>query len=341
MEGNIEKVRAEVVGELAGPQDILDFDAEAIAADLVGMQAALDRAAQKADLYEVDDDTLKAADLKDVRKWRADINETISDYDSARKGLKARLMKPYEVAEQRGKELIAPLKAIEARLKREVDTRDARERQERENHLRDVYATAAPVLMPLVPFERILEANSDKKWLLKSTKPEKAEEQLIDFIDKIAKGWETLQAATLHYPSDAEAEYFRTLDLGAAMRFDAEKFEEQQALEAVRAEVEANKAAMRGETYVAEGHDGEPVVIAETRHIEAMEEDGSASVYDVVDGVIQIPQVYLLALKCTKEQLEIIKDALREAGLKGCGHIVKRPDIEHLETALAAIRRPL
>ena len=69
--------------------------------------------------------------------------------------------------------------------------------------------------MPVVPYERLHE----DQWLNKTFGEIKAQQALEAKVSDVARDWETLKAQqeTMPHYADAEREFFRTLDLGAAL----------------------------------------------------------------------------------------------------------------------------
>ena len=144
------------------------------------------------------------------------------------------------------RDVLAPLVAIDAEYKAAIDEWDARCDALRHEALEAEYASFAPDLVPLVPFERLSERFSGEgKWYLRSTNDGRALMSLRSCVATIARGEQTI--ASLDWLTDDEradlkAEYFSTLDLSQSLRNAQQRAERRQRvaeLERTRAEREA------------------------------------------------------------------------------------------------------
>ena len=77
-----------------------------------------------------------------------------------------------------------------------------------------------------------------------TTKLGKAMDELEARVDRIAKDWDSLKNLDIEHHAEAEAHFFKTLDLGAAIARNAEIVQE-------RARIEEMKAAMTPEPEAA------------------------------------------------------------------------------------------
>lgn len=194
--------------------------------------------------YEgMDAEAARLMDQKEAKSCRADLNRIIAEVEAERKAVKKAYNEPLARFEQAVKDMLAPVREAEQVLKERIDAEDEVKRAFRRQGLEQTYEDFAPLLVPVVPFERILQINP--KWMNLSYNSAKAAQELEDAVEKIAKDWEALKRARAymrHY-DEAEAVFFRTLDLSAAMAYNDQRDEEQARIDALKAE----QAEARGE----------------------------------------------------------------------------------------------
>lgn len=191
------------------------------------------------------DEALAAMDEKDIKACRRDVNAIVNSVEDGRKAVKREYMRAYDEFEAMVKELLSEPKAISEQLKRALDAKEDERKALLRQGIEASYEDYAPALVPVVPFDRIMEP----KWLNKTYGPKKAVEEMYAKVDAIAKDWKSLQGMrdSMTYYDEAEAEFFRTLDLGSAINLNTRRTEEQARINALRAEVEANRAAAEPE----------------------------------------------------------------------------------------------
>ena len=202
-----------------------------IEADFDGMKARLAEVLQPFEGLTLEQVALMSlSEQKDARK---DLNGYKDQLEDARKAIKRAYNAPLKAFEDSCKELLAMIDAPKALIDGAIKKREEDDRQARFDHLAEHYAEFAPALVPVVPFERIAESN----WGNATHGEKKAERELEDKVSRIAKDWEALRLSGMAFPQEAEAEFFRTLSLQAAIDYDARRREEQAAIDAMREEV--------------------------------------------------------------------------------------------------------
>lgn len=179
---------------------------------------------------DVDD----AEQMRRVRKDRTYINGAINSLEDRRKVIKRAYSKPLTDFEDDLKIRINRLKEASATYTKALNTADEIARAKRAAVLEEAYYEMAPALVPVVPFERILEHT----WTNKTHGEVRAKEDLAAKVAKIAADWETLKGLGLENQEEAEIEYFQTLDLSSAITHAKEALERKARLEAMKAEVE-------------------------------------------------------------------------------------------------------
>ena len=216
------------------------YEPAVITADFEAMEAARDELIKP--FLNMDEEMLAKMPLADVKRSRANLRAIIKDVEDARKRVKREYSAPLDAFEARVKDLLAPAREADERMKAAVDSKEAALRDERYRRLSERYEEFAPALVPVVPVDRLIE----DRWLTKTGFGE-GMQALEEKVEQISSDWEALKAqeATLPFFNEAEAELFRTLDLGAALRLSQSRAEEQARIDALKADVEENLAAAR------------------------------------------------------------------------------------------------
>lgn len=172
-------------------------------------------------------------DVRQCKLQKKYLNALAKDIDDRRKSVKREYLMPLDAFESRANGIRDKIKAVSARLDDVVKTAEQAEKDAKEQELREHYEAYAGLLVPVVPYERL----HDPKWLNKTTKIQKAMDELESKVDRIAKDWDSLKNLDIEHHAEAEAHFFKTLDLGAAIARNAEIVQE-------RVRIEELKAAM-------------------------------------------------------------------------------------------------
>lgn len=224
------EVKAEVI-EQQGSVDI-ECAAGSIAANFDALEARVAAILADYDGWEPSADS--AEDVKQCKSQRKYLNALAKELDERRKAVKREYLVPLNAFEDRANAITGAIKAVSARLDEVVKTAEQAEKDAKEQELRDHYEAYAGLLVPVVPYERI----ADPKWLNRTTKLLKAMDELEAKVDRIAKDWDALKNLDIVHRDEAEARFFETLDLGAAIARNAE-------IERARERIDEMKAAMQ------------------------------------------------------------------------------------------------
>lgn len=157
--------------------------------------------------------TVSPETLKDEKKVRAYLRSISKDLNDRRKTIKNTYMEPYNRFEARVKQIDRIITDEVENIDTQIKAIEAEERRSRRDALQTIYEEAAPALVPVIGFDRIVEEG----WLLKSMSPKKAEDALLDKVDRIASEWMTFQKLDLDHKDQAEIVFFRELSLKAAI----------------------------------------------------------------------------------------------------------------------------
>lgn len=273
-------------GEISANFDALEARVDAILADYEGWEPSAG----------------SASDVRQCAAERKYLNGLAKQLDERRKAVKEEYTRPLAAFEARANGIRDKIKATAARLKAVEDMAAQAEKDAKFSKLQEAYEAYAGVLCDLVPFERVL----DPKWLNKSTSVKKALGEMESRVDGIAEGWEALKGMGLENAAQAEAEFFRTLDLGAAVALDAR-------VKADAERIEAAKACMPQPA-------AEPMPQPEPQAVSEPSPRFEESF------------VYLIAVEATDAQKSKITDALRGVGVHGR---VVRTSYPSVDAALA------
>ena len=189
----------ETPGTIVSNMEDLESYVDAICADYVGIDIA--------------DPTAEQA--RWAKTSRTEVNRVAKAIAAERIRVEKAYMAPFQGFKDRCQVLEGRLKATSADLKRVVDAGEEKRRAQRRIDLQAAYEELAPLLVPVVP----LDALMDPSWLNKSCSLPKATGELADKLSDIASGWDTIKETVEedHLPL-AERSFFSTLDVGAALR---------------------------------------------------------------------------------------------------------------------------
>ena len=160
-------------------------------------------------------DLASAQAIKEAKHDRSYLNGIKKEIDERRKAVKREYNKPLDAFERRCKQITAIIDESTDAIKAQLDEAEQTRKDALYSRLQQHYEEFAGLLAPVVPYERLHEP----QWLNKTFGEIKAQQALEAKVSKLAGDWETLKAqqeAMPHY-ADAEREFFRTLDLGAAL----------------------------------------------------------------------------------------------------------------------------
>ena len=185
---------------------------------------------------EFEGSTLDGAADGDVKRLSQDLSRHYREADEARKRFKREWQEPQKAVEAAFKDAMAPMKELADAYKGELDARNAAKRQERYELMCEFYEADAPTLAELVPIERF-GIERDKMSVAKSWSLVKEQEKLHAQLVQALNDWAALKTGHLAFEQEAEAEFFRTLSLQAALNLNAMREEEQARIDKLNAEM--------------------------------------------------------------------------------------------------------
>lgn len=164
----------------------------------------------------------------EIKACRKDVNAIVKQVEDARKAVKKAYSEPLKQFEERVKALEVPATEASDLLKAALDEKERHRKAEKRRALIEHFEEVAPELVPVVSYEKIA-AKASKPWENKTPSLPKCMEEEEAIIAQTMKDWDALkqQRESMAFYAEAEAEFFRSLDLGRALRLNAEREEEQ------------------------------------------------------------------------------------------------------------------
>lgn len=228
---SVQVVDAEVIEE--EPQDLaVTFSPGIIKANFAALEAQADKIIAQYDNWQPNPDN--PDDVKDCARERKYLNGLANQIDNKRKDIKREYTHPLTEFEQEANRIRDKLKATAAKLQEVENVADQARRDRREVELKEHYEAFAGALVEVLPFEKIL----DQKWLNKSEKPKKVEQELESKTLRVIQEWENLKALNLENLAEAEAHYFEHLDFSAAVAYAQKLAEDKRRIAALKEQVE-------------------------------------------------------------------------------------------------------
>lgn len=207
-----QQVEAEVIETEATTLEVTYTEAT-IASNMDALEAHVKKVV--ADYEGATYELTSAQAIKEAKHDRSYLNGIKKEIDERRKAVKREYNKPLDAFERRCKQITAIIDESTDAIKAQLDEAEQTRKDALYSRLQQHYEEFAGLLAPVVPYERLHEP----QWLNKTFGEIKAQQALEAKVSDVARDWETLKAqqeAMPHY-ADAEREFFRTLDLGAAL----------------------------------------------------------------------------------------------------------------------------
>lgn len=215
---------------------LIEIDTGEVTSLILGMDAEIRNCSEIVTELQGSIDQLPEMQTEDVKRIATDINGHLKHADEARKRFKREWKKPQEKVEAAFKQAMEPMTELVNAYKGEAAKRDQQIRQERYELLCEFYEADAPTLAALVPIERFGIVR-EKMSVAKSWSLIKAQEQLHALLVQALSDWAALKTSHLAFEKEAEAEFFRTLSLQAALNLNAMREEEQARIDQLNAEM--------------------------------------------------------------------------------------------------------
>lgn len=295
-----QQVEAEVIETEATTLEVTYTEAT-IASNMDALEAHVKKVV--ADYEGATYDLTSAQAIKEAKHDRSYLNGIKKEIDERRKAVKREYNKPLDAFERRCKQITAIIDESTDAIKAQLDEAEQTRKDALYSRLQQRYEEFAGLLAPVVPYERLHEP----QWLNKTFGEIKAQQALEAKVSDVARDWETLKAqqeAMPHY-ADAEREFFRTLDLGAALNAARLADEEDQRI----AEL---KAAMAPEPEPMPEPEPEPIEIPAPVPMSApMPAPMPAPVAEPLEAwTVEVP-------RATRSQMQALASTLKAQGITG------------------------
>ena len=281
---------------------VAQVDAEKVTSLILGMDAEIKQCNAIVVELQAGIGALGDMPTEDVKRIATDINGHYRHADESRKRFKREWQEPQKAVEAAFKEAMAPMKELVDAYKAESNKRDSALRQERYELLCAFYEEDAPTLAELVPIERFGIVR-DKVSVAKSWSLVKAQETLHAQLVQALSDWAALKTSGLQLEKEAEAEFFRTLSLQAALNLNAMRTEEQTRIDQLNAEM---------------GVAPEPEAEAEPMpQPEPMQQEARQPQQPQPQQEAEEPRSYVITVSLTTAQRTAIVDYMRANGIHG------------------------
>lgn len=295
-----QQVEAEVIETEATTLEVTYTEAT-IASNMDALEAHVKKVV--ADYKGATYDLTSAQAIKEAKHDRSYLNGIKKEIDERRKAVKREYNKPLDAFERRCKQITAIIDESTDAIKAQLDEAEQTRKDALYSRLQQHYEEFAGLLAPVVPYERLHEP----QWLNKTFGEIKAQQALEAKVSDVARDWETLKAqqeAMPHY-ADAEREFFRTLDLGAALNAARLADEEDQRI----AEL---KAAMAPEPESMPEPEPEPIEIPAPVPMSApIPAPMPAPVAEPLEAwTVEVP-------RATRSQMQALASTLKAQGITG------------------------
>lgn len=156
-----------------------------------------------------------------AKKERAAVRKVRGEIDAERKLRLREVEDALKALKEQVKEVTGPLDDADRAYKAALDEWDAQKREERARALAQEYEDMAPALADMLPYERMAAiADPEGRWLLRSVGDKAAVDLMAAAAQRVVADYETVAALDMtdEERTEVRAEFFRTLDLPAAIR---------------------------------------------------------------------------------------------------------------------------
>lgn len=153
--------------------------------------------------------------IREGKDDRAKLNKLKTAIDTRRKEIKKQWNEPYTVFEGKIKEVLALIDAPIQAIDKQLDAYEEKRKAEKEDEIYDLYHEIVPSeVKGILLFDRIFEA----RWLNKGVSMDEIEQSIINLTIRVQNDMLAIKEVEPEHAPAVRAEYYKTLDLGAAMR---------------------------------------------------------------------------------------------------------------------------
>ena len=239
--------------------------------------------------------------ITQAKKDRATLNKLADAIDSKRKEMKAMYLQPYEEFEAQAKELTGMVKTVAAAIADQINAYDESRKQEKLEKIKaELYAPMIDGLADLVPYDKL----HDKRWLNVSFSMTAIGTEMAQKIERIVSGLDAIDKMNLDAAlmEQTKATFLEDFNLAAAIKKTERILEQRAALERLRADAEAKKAAERENVPDPKYTPGEPEKPTVTRY---SDDNAAEPIHTVV-----------FRIRVTASKLNLLGQFMRENGIR-------------------------
>lgn len=199
--------------------DIVTTKSEIQFNDYERLKKEADQVALRVKSVEVNEET-----VKETKKLLAKVNKSVKALEDRRKEVKRELLEPYQEFETKVKEIVNIVKEADNEVRSQVKELEEKERDEKKERLRDIWTLRIEQYKGSKVFD--FEDWLTPQHLNKSFSINKAEDEMVEFLEKVERDIETLKG----YEDNLSliSIYKETKDLGLtlSMRREEEEYRE-------------------------------------------------------------------------------------------------------------------
>ena len=239
--------------------------------------------------------------ITQAKKDRAALNKLADAIDAKRKEMKAMYLHPYEEFEAQAKELTGMVKTVAGSIADQINAYDEFRKQEKLERIKaELYTPMIDYLSDLVPYEKL----HDKRWLNVSCSIATIGTELAEKIERIVAGLDAIDKLNLDaaLTEQTKATFLEDFNLAAAIKKTERILEQRAALERLRADAEAQKAAARNEPPEPKYTPVEPEKPTATRYSD--------------DNTAEPIHTVVFRIRVTADKLKLLGDFMREHGIR-------------------------
>ena len=194
--------------EIYSPKSDNEF-LQAIDFNYMELKTAINKSIKKYKGLTYTEDTIKTA-----KEDRAKLNKFKNALDDKRKDVKNLCLKPYQNFDTRIKELISLIEKPVLEIDCQIKTFEEKRKMEKKAILEEFFDDDIDDLKDLVSFEKIF----NPRWLNATFSTQNAFMEIDAHVQKIRKDLETIEALKTDCEAELKSIYFRSLNLGDALK---------------------------------------------------------------------------------------------------------------------------
>ena len=239
--------------------------------------------------------------ITQAKKDRANLNKLADAIDSKRNEMKAMYLQPYEEFEAQAKELTAMVKTVAGTIADQINAYDEFRKSEKLEKIKaELYAPMIDGLADLIPYDKL----HDKRWLNVTYSMTAIGTEIAQKIERIVAGLEAIDKMNLDsaLTEQTKTTFLEDFNLAAAIQKTERILEQRAALERLKADAEAKKAA---ESENAPAPKYTPLE-AETPTAARFSDDNTAEPIHTV----------VFRIRVTESKLKLLGQFMRENGIR-------------------------